>query len=172
MEQKGGKFPQMSNFRTCFDKAYHILFNSSRNTACKYRVVRTYGSEVRNTNSRNGQFQRYITLVDGWVFLSELPSLPVWSVIGKIWGSEMDGRNGLEGESSMVNKNDMSTIWDKLITGTDARLNNKSLKRSDASYKFVVHKSLLHTPFREPYPNFKGLELRGFRSKLLRDMQM
>ena len=84
-----------------FDTAYNAWFRSNYIAPDLRAVVESYDvtAEEFEKLTRNQQFQRYISLIEGKIRLDELPGPPHGALIGKvvkILGHQLDGSNGIE----------------------------------------------------------------------------
>lgn len=145
-------------FRKTFDKAYNAWFRTNFILPELRAVVESYEitADQFEKLTENRQFQRYISLIDGKVRFDELPGPPHGAIIGEL--------TNILGRQLVVQIMSGSFAWsvmmvcvmvDLLTINIDVRVNNRSVKRPDASFK------IRRTQIPAPPPNWLKTQPNG-----------
>lgn len=170
--------------RKSFNKAYNVWFKNNFIPEELYSEIKSYEvtPEEFDKLTKNRQLQRYIALIDGIIRFDELPVPPHGAIIGTINKSlarQLDGPNDME---ILVMVNDDGMLFSDIFLRItiDVRINNRSIKRPDSSFKIRPSQIpvsppnwLKMQPNGHPYPNIVVEVAVNHESpqKLLGDMQ-
>lgn len=138
-------------FRSLFDRAYQSWFSTKYIPLELRQQVESQDISIDDflRLTKNRQFQRYISLIDGKIRFDELPDAPHGEIIGcvtKMIDRQLDPNNNLE-------------ILEE-VSDNDCKLTNRNYKRPDSSFK--LHRDhipqppptwLKFLPNGVPYPN-------------------